>query len=51
MKFLESKKLSLFCFIINCIFAYAALSRGDIIWFVTSTILACICFYNYKTAE
>jgi hypothetical protein len=48
MKFLASKKMSLFCFALNCLFAGAALLRHDAVWFTISTALAILCYYNYQ---
>ncbi len=51
MKFLASKKMSLFCFAINCLFAGAAWLNRDALWFTISTAFAVLCYYNYQNTE
>jgi hypothetical protein len=50
MKLLASKKMSLICFVLNCIFAFAAYLASDALWFLFSVSLAALCFYNYQNA-
>ena len=49
MNWLASKKVSGFCFLLNCLFCGAALMNGDFFWFIFSFIFAILCFHNYKT--
>lgn len=51
MKLLASKEMSMFCFIINCIFAFAAYVARDPMWFIFSSCFAALCFYNYQNAD
>lgn len=51
MKLLASKKMSLFCFGVNCLFAANSFINGDAIWFTVSTIFAVLCYYNYQNSE
>ncbi len=50
MKFLASKEMSLFCFVLNCLFMAGAWLNSDATWFVISTCLAALCFHNYRIA-
>ena len=50
MKILASKKMSLFCFILNCIFAFISIINGDFCFLLINISLALICFYNYKVS-
>ena len=51
MKFLASKKMSLACTIINCGLATMAMIAGDATWFLISTGLAALCFWNYQNTQ
>ncbi len=51
MRFLASRKLSLFCFFLNCIFAFSAFINGDFLWLVLSVAFALLCLYNYQNTE
>lgn len=51
IKILASKKMSLFCFVINCIFAVAAWTAGDSAWFLFSGFFALLCLYNYNNTS
>ena len=50
MGWLASKNMSLFCFVLNCIFAFSAFVAGDLLWFMISVGFAALCFYNYNNA-
>ena len=50
MKFFASKNMSLFCFFLNCTFAYFAIIDKNLLWFLMSLIFAIICLYNYKNS-
>jgi len=51
MKFLASRNMSLFCFFLNCIFAFMAYGQNNILWFILSGAFAILCLYNYNNAE
>ena len=46
MKFLSSKELSMFCFLVNCFFAITSLYVGNYIFFLMSMFFAIICVSN-----
>ena len=50
MQWLASKNMSLFCFVLNCIFAFSAFVAGDVLWFFISAGFAGLCFYNYNNS-
>ena len=50
MRILASKEMSLFCFVVNCLFAGASFMARDPVWFVISTCFAALCYHNYRTA-
>ena len=51
MKFLSSKKMSLFCTILNIVFAMLSLLGGSIVFFAINVILGYICYLNYRDSD
>ena len=51
MKFLSSRKMSLFCTILNIVFAILSLAGGSLTFFAINVILGYICYSNYRDSD
>ena len=50
IKFLSNKWLSLFCTLVNSVFASISWQQGDYMWAFIAYFFAFLCGYNFMTA-
>lgn len=48
MDFLASKRVSLFCAILNLVFAAISVWNGSVFFFLFNIVFSAICFYNWR---